>query len=80
MGKLIDILISLRKLFLTVAETGLSLVALIVMFYLLLGGESGNFVLSVMANISLAVDAISPQAIIAAGLVFGLIAVLKNRD
>ena len=51
---------------------GLVLVVLILV-YLLLGAASGDYVISVMANVSLFVSAVTPQAIIGAALVFGLV-------
>jgi len=69
----------MRQLLFAAAETGFALVAFIVIVYLLLGGDSGGFVLSVMANISLFVDAVTPQAFIGAALVLGLIALLRGR-
>lgn len=79
MNAALEVFRKLRTLFLVVAETGLALVALIVVVYMLLGEESGTFVISVMANISLVVDAITPQAFIAIAVTFALIGVMTKR-
>ena len=75
----LEVLRKFRTLLFAAAETGFSFVAFIVVIYLLLGGDSGDFVLSVMANISLFVGAVTPQAIIGAALVLGLIAMHRNK-
>jgi len=80
MDKLLEGLRQIRLVFLAVTETGLALVALIVTVYLLLGADSGTFVLSVMANLSLLVDAVSPQAIIAVAIVVGFISFLRSKS
>ena len=79
MDRLFEGLRQIRSVFLAVAETGLALVSLIVIVYLLLGAEAGPYVLSVMANISLLVDAVSPQAIIALGIVVGFVSYLRTK-
>ncbi len=72
MDKLIAALKTIRSLFTAVAETGLALVGIVLVVYLLLGGDSGDYVLSVVANVSLLVDAISPQTLVA--IVLGVVA------
>ncbi len=79
MDKLVNALKSLRGLFLAVTETGLAFIGFILVIYILLGGESGDFVLSVVTNVSLLVDALSPQTIVAVTLVVGAVAILRNR-
>ena len=54
-------------------KTGLSLVGLIILVYLLLGEGSGPYVVSVITNISLFVSAVTPQALIAFVVVAGLL-------
>lgn len=80
MDKLLEGLHRIKSVFLAVTETGLAFVSLIVIVYLLLGAEAGPYVLSVMANISLLVDALSPQAIIALGIVVGFISYLRSKS
>lgn len=79
MDKLTEALARIRALFVLVAETGLALVGVILVLYLLLGGESGDFVISVVANVSLLVDAISAQAIVTFALVVAIVAMIRNR-
>ena len=55
------------------------LVALFVLIYLLLGETSGGYVISVVANLSLLVSAVTPQSLIGIGIIFGLYLIWKNR-
>ncbi len=57
---------------------GLVLVVLILV-YLLLGEESGEYVISVITNISLFVSAVTPQAIVGAAIVLGLVSYLRGK-
>ena len=57
---------------------GLVLVVLILV-YLLLGEESGEYVISVITNISLFVSAVTPQAIVGAAIVLGLVSYLRSK-
>ena len=79
MDKINKYLVQLRSVLLRGAESmGLVLVVLILV-YLLLGETSGDYVISVMANISLFVSAVTPQAIIGAAIVFGLVNYLQKK-
>ena len=79
MNKIDKYLAQLRSVLLRGAESmGLVLVVLILV-YLLLGETSGDYVVSVMANISLFVSAVTPQAIIGAAIVFGLVNYLQKK-
>ncbi len=80
MDKAIGLLKQLQRLFLSVAETGLALVAFVFVIYLLLGGDSGDFVLSVVTNASLLVDAIGAQAIIGVALALAIVGLLRSRS
>ena len=66
-------LAALQKIIISVTKTGLSLVGLIIIVYLLLGEGSGPYVVSVITNISLFVSAVTPQALIAFVVVAGLL-------
>lgn len=55
-----------------VTETGFVLVLFIVLVYLLLGAGSGPFVIGVVSNILLLVNAVSPQALVAFAIVLAL--------
>jgi hypothetical protein len=79
MKKMLTFLKQLRVLLFAAAETGFAMVGFIVVVYLLLGADSGDFVLSVMTNISLLVDAVTPQAFVGAALVLGFITLLRRR-
>ena len=64
---------ALQKIMISVTKTGLSLVGLIILVYLLLGEDSGPYVTSVITNISLFVSAVTSQALIAFVVVAGLL-------
>ena len=79
MDKINKYLAQLRSVLLRGAESmGLVLVVLILV-YLLLGAASGDYVISVMGNVSLFVSAVTPQAIVGAALVFGLVNYLQKK-
>ena len=63
----------------SVTKTGFSLVGLIILVYLLLGEDSGPYVVSVITNISLFVSAVTSQALIAFVIVAGLLYLGKNN-
>lgn len=79
MEKATKALSMLRTLFLRVTETGLALVGVILVVYLLLGEESGSFVISVVANVSLLVQAVTAEAIIGVALVLAVIGLFRSR-
>ena len=66
-------LAALQNIIISVTKTGLSLVGLIILVYLLLGEDSGPYVVSVITNISLFVSAVTSQALIAFVIVAGLL-------
>ena len=79
MNRIDKYLALLRSVLLRGAESmGLVLVVLILV-YLLLGAASGDYVISVMGNVSLFVSAVTPQAIVGAALVFGLVNYLQKK-
>ena len=79
MEKFSELLTNLKSLFLQVTETGFALVAFIVLVYLLLGEASGAYVISVVTNVSLLVNAISPQSLIAIAIIIGLYYLVQKR-
>ena len=79
MTKLIEWLTTLRGFFLAVAETGLALVAFVLVVYLLLGGDSGDYVISVVTNVGLLVQAISAQAMVALALIVAVAMLVRNK-
>jgi hypothetical protein len=79
MNKIDKYLAQLRSVLLRGAEVmGLILVVLILV-YLLLGEASGDYVISVMTNISLFISAVTPQAIIGVALVIGAVSYLRKK-
>jgi hypothetical protein len=79
MNKIDKYLAQLRSVLLRGAEVmGLVLVVLILV-YLLLGEASGDYVISVMTNISLFISAVTPQAIIGVALVIGAMSYLRKK-
>jgi len=80
MDKAIDLLKSIRRLFMAVAETGLAVVALALVVFLLLGNDSGGFVLAIVANTAGLVAAITAPAIIGVALLAALFALAMNRS
>lgn len=79
MDDITTMLARLRDLFLRVGETGLALVALILLTYLLLGEDAGPYVISVVTNVSLLVSALSAQAVVAVILITGLYLLLRRN-
>jgi hypothetical protein len=79
MNKIDKYLAQLRSVLLRGAELmGLVLLVLILV-YLLLGEASGDYVISVMTNISLFISAVTPQAIIGVALVIGAVSYLRKK-
>ena len=79
MNKMDKYLAQLRSVLLRSAELmGLVLVVLILV-YLLLGEASGDYVISVMTNISLFISAVTPQAVIGVALVVGAVSYLRKK-
>ena len=79
MDKVIEMFKHIRTLFLAAAETGLALVGFAVVVFLLLGPDSGSYILSIVENIGKLVQIISPPAIIAVALIAALIALISKR-
>ncbi|MFN0114417.1 MAG: hypothetical protein ACKVPY_07060 [Paracoccaceae bacterium] len=70
---------AVKRLFLAVTETGFALIGLIVLAYLLLGADAGPYVTSVVANLSLLIDAIGEETLIAIAIVLALGLALRRR-
>jgi hypothetical protein len=71
-------LVKLRSWLLRASELmGLVLVVL-VLVYLLLGEASGDYVVSVVTNVSMLVSAVTPQAIIGVALIAAVVAYLRR--
>jgi len=70
MDRFSDLLKKITALFMTVSQTGLALVSLILVIYLLLGGDSGVFILSVVNNLGALVETLTPQALVSIAIVY----------
>lgn len=80
MNKFSRALGTLISLFYQVIEAGFALVALIVLVYLLLGEDSGPYVVSVVANIILLVGAITPEALVGIAIAAALLYLIRKRS
>mgnify|MGYP001412723183 FL=1 len=79
MSKMDKLFTQIRSLLLRGAE-GLGLIlAVLVLTYLLLGEDSGDYVISVVTNVSLFVSAVTPQAIVGVAIVVGVLAYLRGK-
>jgi|TARA_B110000093_G_scaffold77446_1_gene84313 hypothetical protein len=79
MTKMDKMLAQIRSLLLRGAE-GLGLILVIlVLTYLLLGEDSGDYIISVVTNVSLFVSAVTPQAIVGVAIVVGILAYLRSK-
>ena len=79
MSKMDKLFTQIRSLLLRGAEGLGLLLAVLVLTYLLLGEDSGDYVISVVTNISLLVSAVTPQAIVGVAIVVGVIAYLRGK-
>ena len=78
MKQLDSFLIKLRSWLLRAAELMALLLVVLVLVYLLLGEVSGDYVVSVMTNVSLLISAVTPQAIIGLALIAAVVAYLRR--
>lgn len=62
-----------------ITEAGYVLLSFIVLLYILLGAESGSFVISVMANLLLLIAAVTPQVLVAVAIVVALIYLVQRK-
>ena len=79
MSKMDKLFTQIRSLLLRGAEGLGLLLAVLVLTYLLLGEDSGDYVIRVVTNISLFVSAVTPQAIVGVAIVVGVIAYLRGK-
>ena len=70
----------IAALFWTASEAGLAVVSVILVIYLLLGGDSGTFTLSVVSNLSLLIEALTPQAIVSVAIIFVAYAWMRRNN
>ena len=78
MKQLDSYLVKLRSWLLRAVELMGLLLVVLVLVYLLLGEASGDYVVSVVTNVSLLISAVTPQAIIGLALIAGVVAYLRR--
>ena len=74
-----DFMNRLRSVLLKSAESMGLIIVVLIMIYLLLGEASGPIVIGVVANVSLFVSAVTPQALIGAALIIGVIYYYRDK-
>ncbi len=70
---------SVRGLFLRLIETGYVFVAFIVLIYILLGADSGVYVLSVVSNLTSLIALIGPQSLVGIAIVLALVHLARRH-
>ncbi|MGQ0611471.1 MAG: hypothetical protein ACT4N9_10260 [Paracoccaceae bacterium] len=70
---------ALKTFVLRLTELGFVMVGFIVLVYLLLGENSGDFVISVIANLSILVDILTPNVLIGLALVLFMGVLWRQR-
>ena len=71
-------LLKIRTLVVLIAEIGIGLVAIIAISYLLLGENSGDYVQSVIKNLSVVVDVLKPETVVSVVLLIIAYNVIKK--
>jgi hypothetical protein len=79
MNKFDDFMNRLQSVLLKSAESLGLIIVVLIMIYLLLGEASGPIVVGVVANVSLFVSAVTPQALIGAALIIGVIYYYRGK-
>ena len=79
MNKFDDFMNRLRSVLLKSAESLGLIIVVLIMIYLLLGEASGPIVIGVVANVALFVSAVTPQALIGAALIIGVIYYYRQK-
>jgi hypothetical protein len=75
----IDFLTTARGILFRIVETGVAVVAVIVLVYLLLGEASGAYVEAVVNNLIGLIEKISSQSLVAIALVIVGYAIIRTR-
>ena len=78
MKQLDSYLVKLRYWLLRAVELMGLLLVVLLLVYLLLGEASGDYVVSVVTNVSLLISAVTPQAIIGLALIAAVVAYLRR--
>ncbi len=71
-------LLRIRTLVVLIAEIGIGLVAIIAISYLVLGENSGDYVQSVIKNLSVVVDVLKPETVVSVVLLIIAYNVIKK--
>jgi hypothetical protein len=79
MEGLLRTLATVKNWILQLTEAGFVLVLFIILIYILLGAASGVFVIGVVSNILLLVNAVTPQALVACAIVLALVYLVRRR-
>jgi hypothetical protein len=79
MNKFDDFMNRLQSVLLKSAESLGLIIVVLILIYLLLGEASGPIVVGVVANVSLFVSAVTPQALIGAALIIGAIYYYREK-
>jgi hypothetical protein len=72
-------LASVTGLFLRITEAGFVVVGIIVLVYILLGADSGSYVISVVSNLTGLIAAIGPQSLVGIAIVLALLHLGRGR-
>ena len=72
-------LASVTGLFLRITEAGFVLVGFIVLIYILLGADSGPYVISVVSNLTGLIASIGSQALVGIAIVLALLHLARRR-
>ncbi len=62
-----------------ITEAGFALVLLMILVYILLGAGSGPYVIGVVSNVLMLVNALTPQVLIAVAIVVALIYLVRRK-
>jgi hypothetical protein len=66
-------------LFLRLTEAGFVFVGFLVLIYILLGAGSGDYVVSVIANLTALIAAIGPQSLVGIAIVLALLHLARRK-
>ena len=66
-------------LFLRITQAGFVFVGFIVLIYILLGADSGGYVVSVIGNLTGLITAVGPQSLVGIAIVLALLHLAKGR-
>lgn len=71
---------TVKNWILQLTEAGFVLVLFIVLVYILLGAASGPFVIGVISNVLVLVNALTPQTLIAIAIALALVYLVRRRS